>query len=118
VNLLGGASPCDVWWQIGSSAAIGTFSAVQGNILALTSITLGTSATLQGRALARNGTVTLDSNAVTACAGGSAAGFIVPAGPFAGIGAFPTPTLSQWAVILLSTLLAVAGVAALRRRRT
>jgi ice-binding like protein/exosortase sorting signal-containing protein len=118
VSLLGGASPCDVWWQIGSSAAIGTFSAVQGNILALTSITLGTSATLQGRALAQNGTVTLDSNAVTACSGGSAAGFIVPAGPFApGVGALPTPTLSQWAMILLSTLLAAAGVLAVRRRR-
>jgi hypothetical protein len=117
VNLIGGATPCDVWWQIGSSAAIGTFSAVQGNILALTSITLGTSATLQGRALARNGTVTLDGNAVTACSGGTAPGFIVPAfGIGAGIGGVLVPTLSEWAMALLAALLAVAGFAAMRKR--
>ena len=40
---------------------------MQGNILALTSITIATSASLNGRALARNGTVTLDSNNITAC---------------------------------------------------
>src|SRR5438309_363027 len=79
VSWSGGASAGDLWWQIGSSASIGTFSAMQGNILALTSITLGTSATLQGRALARNGTVTLASNTVNACAGGSSPGFIVGA---------------------------------------
>ncbi len=111
VSLIGGASPCDVWWQIGSSAAIGTFSAFRGNILALTSITMGTSASLQGRALARNGTVTLDSNTVTACSGGTAAGFLVP--PFgAGLN---IPALSQWAMVVLAALLAVGGFAAMRR---
>lgn len=119
VSLIGGASPCDVWWQVGSSAAIGTFSAVQGNILALTSITTGTSASLQGRALARNGTVTLDSNAVTACSGGTAPGFLVPAP--AAVPIQPPgdiPTLSEWAIVMLAALLAIAGFAATRRRNT
>lgn len=114
VSLLGGASPCDVWWQVGSSAAIGTFSAVQGNILALTSITIGTSASLQGRALARNGTVTLDSNAITACSGGSTPGFIVPG--LAGVPAAGVPTLSEWATMLLASLMALGAFAALRKR--
>lgn len=117
VSLINGATPCDVWWQIGSSAAIGTFSAMQGNVLALTSITLGTSASLQGRALARNGTVTMDTNSITACSGGSSPGFNVPfAGPGAGVAAVPVPTLSEWAMILLAALLVLAGLAAARRR--
>jgi Ice-binding-like len=70
VLLIGGAQPCNVFWQVGSSATIGTSSAFAGNILALTSISLTTGATLNGRALARNGAVTLDTNTVTkaACA--------------------------------------------------
>jgi hypothetical protein len=116
VALINGASPCDVWWQVGSSATLGTFSAFQGNILALTSITLGTSANLQGRALARNGAVTLDSNAVTACSGGTAPGFLVPAF-FNAAGSSPVPTLSQWAMIVLSLLLAATAYIAMRRTR-
>lgn len=123
VSLINGATPCDVWWQVGSSAAIGTFSAVQGNVLALTSITLGTGATLQGRALARNGTVTLDTNTITACSGGAAAppGFTVPGVvPIPPPSAVPTavPTLTQWAMIGLTLLLALVGFAAMRRRNS
>ncbi len=71
VLLVGGAQPCNVFWQVGSSATIGTNSAFAGNILALTSISLTTGAKLTGRALARNGAVTLDTNTVTkaVCAG-------------------------------------------------
>jgi hypothetical protein len=116
VAFIGGAGPCDVFWQVGSSAALGTFTAFQGNILALTSITVGTSASVNGRLLARNGTVTLDSNAVTACSGGSVPGFLVPAAfpiaPILGI-----PTLSEWAMIVLAMLMAGAGFVAMRRRR-
>jgi ice-binding like protein len=70
VLLIGGAQACNVFWQVGSSATIGSASAFSGNILALTSISLTTGATLTGRALARNGAVTLDTNTVTraACA--------------------------------------------------
>jgi hypothetical protein len=65
VNLIGAAQACNVYWQVGSSATIGTGAAFVGNILALTSITMTTGATLQGRALARNGAVTLDTNTIT-----------------------------------------------------
>lgn len=55
-----------VFWQIGSSATLGTGTTFEGNILALTSITLDTGATIpNGRALARNGAVTLDTNVVS-----------------------------------------------------
>jgi type VI secretion system secreted protein VgrG len=110
-----GATACDLFWQVGSSAAIGTFSAMAGNILALTSITIGTSASLEGRALARNGTVTLASNNINACSGGSTPGFIVPAAGIFGAPS-PAPTLSEWAMIMLAGLLAMAGFAALRKR--
>jgi ice-binding like protein len=66
VILSGGAQAKNVFWQIGSSATLGTSSAFQGTIMALQSVTLDTGATLLGRALARNGAVTLDSNIVTA----------------------------------------------------
>src|SRR6202035_5838382 len=50
-----------VFWQVGSSATLGTTTAFAGNILALTSITLDTGADIGcGRALARNGAVTMD----------------------------------------------------------
>ena len=73
VNLVNGAQSCNVYWQVGSSATLGTGSAFRGSILALTSITLTTAATVEGRVLARNGAVTLDTNTITrpACAGGT-----------------------------------------------
>jgi len=68
VELINGGSQCNIFWQVGSSATLGTGSLVEGNILALTSITLNTGASITGRALARNGAVTLDTNSVTVCA--------------------------------------------------
>ena len=62
VNLIGGAQAKNVYWQVGSSATLGTGSAMKGNILALTSISLAANATLLGRALARNGSLSLNSN--------------------------------------------------------
>ena len=58
VAFTGGASPCNVFWQVGSSATIQTGNAFAGVIMALTSITLD-GGTLTGRALARNGAVTI-----------------------------------------------------------
>lgn len=56
---------CNVYWQVGSSATLGTGTAFQGHILALTSITLDTGASIsRGSALARNGAVTLDHNTI------------------------------------------------------
>jgi hypothetical protein len=57
VVMAGGAQAKNVYWWVGSSATLGTNSAWQGNILALTSITLVDNVTLCGRALARNGAV-------------------------------------------------------------
>jgi len=58
---------CNVFWQVGSSATLGTGTAFKGSILALASITLDTGASLSGRALAQNGAVTLDNNSVSVC---------------------------------------------------
>jgi hypothetical protein len=65
VELINGAQSCNVFWQVGSSATLGTDSTFIGSILALESISLTTGATVDGRLLARNGAVTLDTNTVT-----------------------------------------------------
>jgi hypothetical protein len=64
IVLINGAQAKNVFWQVGSSATLGTGSQWQGNILALTSITLVDNANLTGRALARNGAVSLGTNNV------------------------------------------------------
>ncbi len=68
VNVINGAQACHVYWQVGSSATLGTASSFKGTILALTSITVTTGTVVQGRALARNGQVTLDTNTFTSAA--------------------------------------------------
>ena len=65
VNLVNGAQASNVFWVVGSSATLGTNSILQGNVLALTSITVTTGTTIDGRALAINGAVTLDTNTIT-----------------------------------------------------
>jgi len=65
VVMTGGSRARNVYWQVGSSATLGTGTAFKGNIVALTSISLGTGASLSGRALARNGAVTMDGNAIS-----------------------------------------------------
>lgn len=72
VKLINGANPCNVYWKVGSSAALGVRTKFVGTILALTSITANTEATVQGRLLARNGSVSLLSNTINAkpCAAG------------------------------------------------
>ena len=65
VNLINGADACNVFWQIGSSATLGSNSIFNGTILALTSITAESGASIDGRLLARNGAVTLDNNQVS-----------------------------------------------------
>ncbi|MEP7111836.1 MAG: ice-binding family protein [Ilumatobacteraceae bacterium] len=65
ITLTGGLTECNIFWQVGSSATIGSGSTFVGNILALTSIAVQTGANVQGRALARNGSVTLDNNVFT-----------------------------------------------------
>jgi hypothetical protein len=72
VVLVNGASPCNVYWQVGSSAVLGSTTAFQGNLMALTSISLNNGATVIGRVLARNGTVSLNNNVLDGSACGTA----------------------------------------------
>jgi hypothetical protein len=65
VSLIGDAQACNVFWQVGSSATLKGGTNFNGTILALTSATLDTGATVKGRVLARNGAVTLDDNTIT-----------------------------------------------------
>ncbi len=64
IVLINGAQAKNVYWQVGTSATLGTASQWKGNILALTSITMVDNANLIGRALARNGAVSLGTNNV------------------------------------------------------
>ena len=65
VVLINSAQECNVFWQVGSSATLGSGSNFVGNILALTSITVTNGVTVQGRALAQTGAVTLDNDVFT-----------------------------------------------------
>jgi len=110
VLAINGGDGCNVFWQIGSSATLGTTTDFIGNILALTSITLNTGADIvDGRALARNGAVTLDTNTIS-----SADCPIVtsPPGTFGDIAAVPEPDTYRFLAGFL-----VPGAALLIRRR-
>ena len=65
VSMINGATACNVFWQVGSSATLGTNSVFRGTIMALTSISVTTGTVVHGRALARNGQVSLDNNVFT-----------------------------------------------------
>ena len=65
VSLINGAQECNVFWQVGSSATLGTGSVFAGNILALASVAVTTGVTVHGRALAQTGAVTLDTDVFT-----------------------------------------------------
>ncbi len=76
VKLINGASPCNVFWQITSSASLGSGSTFVGTIMAKTSITMANGVTVNGRALASTGDVTLINDTInnaSACSGSSAA---------------------------------------------
>src|SRR5205807_2016485 len=98
VILSGGAKAANVFWQVGSSATLGTGSVFKGNILALASITVTTGATVEGRLLARTAAVTLDSNVV---------GLAIPADTTAPTVTFTVPTNAATGVAI-SQKIAVA----------
>ncbi len=76
VALVNGAQACNVFWQVGSSATFGTGTTFVGTVMALTTITANTAATFNGRLLARNAAVNLDTNTIitSGCAPGTAGG--------------------------------------------
>jgi hypothetical protein len=78
VAVINGGSPCSVFWQVGSSATLGTGTQLAGNILALASITMTTGASASGGSYALTGAVTMDSNqaGTTACMSGPQTGTI------------------------------------------
>jgi hypothetical protein len=129
VTLINGAQGCNVFWQVGSSATLGSGSVFAGNILALTSITLNSSVTVHGRALARNGAVTLIDDTFTkptcattpspvpapaAAALPTAAGVVGP--PRTG-GAPLRRGSSPWLPVAVATLVAAGSLGAVMIRR-
>jgi len=98
VQFVNGGSPCNVFWQVGSSATLGTATQFVGTILALTSATLNTTATVEGRVLARNGAVTLDNNVITSPACTTANPSSIPSATAttpAEVPVLPNPTLTE-----------------------
>jgi hypothetical protein len=104
VNLINGADACNVYWRVGSSATLGTGSSMRGTIMALTSITLTTGATLEGRALARNGAVTLDTNTITRASCAAATTTTTTT-----ITSAPNPSLAGQPVTFTATVTATNG---------
>jgi hypothetical protein len=115
VTAANGACANDVFWAPIGATTLGANSAASlvtptfiGSILDAAGITIGHFAHLEGRALAFGGTVTTDANTIT-----------VPTCSTAGLpGVPPVPTLTEWAMIALSLLLALAGALAMRARRS
>jgi type VI secretion system secreted protein VgrG len=99
VALINGAGGCAVFWQVASSATLGTTTDFQGTIMAMTSITMNTGATIGvgglgngGRALAMNGALTLDTNIITPPPAGCA--FTAAPTPTPVVAATPTPVVA------------------------
>ncbi len=108
VRLQDGASPCNVFWQVGSSATLGTDSFMVGTVMALTDIEATTGASVTGRLLARNAAVTLDTNTITTPAA------CIEASSFSGPGGVPlglpdTGIELPWAVLTLSLVAILVG---------
>jgi hypothetical protein len=136
VTLINGAQECNVFWQVGSSATLGSGSVFRGNILALTSITVNNGVTVHGRALARNGAVTLNNDVFTSstCAtssgsGGGGSPTTTPASgsgggpgvprvsgpPRTGGGPLPAGSAFPWPAVVVTGLTGIVIVGAVRR---
>jgi hypothetical protein len=117
VSLVNGAQSCNVYWALGSSATLGTSTTFVGNILATASVTLTTGASIDGRAFALNGTVTLDTNTVTrsTCAPPPPPPVVIPVVvPVA----TPTPTVSPTATTTPTPSVSASASASGPSRRT
>ncbi len=126
VVLTGGAQACNVFWQVGSSATLGTGSNFVGTIMADQSITDDGGSTVEGRLLARIAAVNLNDTTVTvpACAGdnpsdnggGSSDGTPVPGLPNAGV-APQSKNLAPWSVIIPAGIVVALSLFYLARKR-
>ena len=103
VNIINAGTSCNVFWQVGSSATLGTFSTFRGTILALASITVTTGVTIDGRALARNGAVTLDTDTITR------ATCTPPATTVTTVASSANPSIAGQPVTFTSTVTAAGG---------
>ncbi len=92
VSLINGAQECNVFWQVGSSATLGSNSTFVGNVMADQSVTVDTGTSVAGRAMARIGAVTLDTNVFTtpSCATTPTPGSPTTTVPGSGTGTTPT----------------------------
>jgi hypothetical protein len=99
----GTASPCNVYWKTTAAGMTATDSNFVGTVLSDAAATM-TRTNWIGRMMARTDATLTDPLPITGCAAAAAAG------------ATSTPTLSEWAMVMLAALLAIAGFAALRRR--
>jgi Ice-binding-like len=125
VLLINGASPCNVFWRIGSSATLGSTTAFKGNVMALTSIFVQNAVNVQGRLLARNGEVTLINDVIdkSMCANGGTGSTPTPT-PTPGTGGTPGPGGTPGSPATLAppasstTIPTRAGTARLRRPPT
>jgi hypothetical protein len=110
VALIRGASPCNVFWQVTSSATLGSGSTFVGTIMALTDITMANGVTVNGRALARNGGVTLINDKInnSSCSAASTTGStkLTYTGPTA---AAPGASITLRATLKTSAGVAIAG---------
>lgn len=128
VSLINGANSCNLFWQVTSSATLGTGTSFQGTLIALSSITLTTGATIGsgggvngGRALARNGAVTMDSNTITPPASCTPTHTSVFAPGLPDTGGVARPDGLPWAPLALAFFISailVASTVSKRRRRS
>ncbi|MEX0825898.1 MAG: ice-binding family protein [Acidimicrobiia bacterium] len=117
VSIINSGQACNVFWQVGSSATIEAGTTFRGNILALESITLVTGASVEGRVLARNGAVTMDTNTITraVCQSDDGSGTTtttsLPDGPI-DTGGGSTSGIENGPLLILGAALLAGGVAA------
>jgi hypothetical protein len=109
-----GAQACNVFWQVGSSATLGTGSTFKGTIMANASVTVTTGVTVEGQALARTGAVTLDHDTFSApgCAATAAAASASAAVYLAAVGAASSAAASSSAAAANSAAVLAAAAAA------
>lgn len=91
VSIINGGIASNVYWQVGSSATIGTTAVAKGTFISLASVTLQTGADLEGRALARTGAVTLDTNQINVPIPGAGVATVDLSGPGGVVNGYLTP---------------------------